>query len=96
VIYDAVLVARRGLGADELRLASEAFRDAVRWASFAEATYSDTPELEAIVAQSPDGLTGQTRTDFIANRAAARTEIKRRRVLLLLEEPDPPAEVTGG
>ncbi len=90
--YDAVLMARRGLGADELRFASPGFMDAVRWAAYAQLTYEGTDELQAAAAQEPHGLTGAQFTRFQAVRTGAREEIKRRRVLLLLDEPD---HVTG-
>jgi len=88
VTYDAVLMARRGLGADELRLASPGFLDAVRWAAYAQLTYEGTDELQAAAAQEPHGLAGAQFTRFQGNRTALRDEIKRRRTLLLLDDTD--------
>jgi hypothetical protein len=55
--YDVVLVARRGFGVEEERLATPAFADAVRWAQFAERL---APELIAArqkaATDPPEGL----------------------------------------
>jgi hypothetical protein len=96
VTYDAVLVARRGLGAAELELAGPGFLAAVRWASYAIRICDGLDDLKAIADEKPSGLAGQSLIDFQAKRSATRAEIKQRRVRLLLEDPDPPKEAPGG
>ena len=87
--YDAALVARRGLGADELLLASAPFAAAVRWAFFAEKVGTDLAELRAAVAlDPPDGLGGQPLMDFIAQRRRLRAELASREAALLLDDAD--------
>jgi hypothetical protein len=71
--YDAVLVARRGLGPAELRLARPAFLRAVRWALYAEQLSGDLPEIRTAVATDPpDSLTGADLIRFMANRKSLR------------------------
>jgi hypothetical protein len=74
--YDAVLVARRGLGPTELRLARPAFLRAVRWALYAEKLSTDLPEMRAAVATDlPDTLVGAERTAFMAARTKLRATL---------------------
>lgn len=75
--YDAVLVARRGLGVDELRLLSPRFMQAVRWALFAEKVSAGIGQMRAHLRDSPSGLTGQALTDWKAMRTAVRAEVAR-------------------
>jgi hypothetical protein len=71
--WDAVLVARRGLGMDEQRLAAPAFAEAVRWALFAERLSPQLAELRVVAATDPPAqLAGQDRMNFIENRKRAR------------------------
>jgi len=75
--YDAVLVARRGLGPSELRLAVPALMGAVRWAMFAEKFGADLPELRTAVATDPpDALVGADRAAYMARRTALREQLK--------------------
>ncbi len=89
--YDAVLVARRGLGVEELRLASRPFAEAVRWALFAETA---APQLEGarelVATDPPDSLSGAERTEHIAARGRARERVREIEALLY---PDGDADV---
>ena len=74
--YDAALVARRGLGADELRLIDPGFAAAVRWAFFAEKVGADLPALRADVTRDPpEGMTGQALVDFQTTRNQVRSTV---------------------
>jgi hypothetical protein len=84
-------VARRGLGPDELRLASPPFLDAVRWTVFAEKVYAEVDAWQPAAQQSQEGLKGQMLNDVIASRKAARETIAQLRGELLLTD-DVPAE----
>lgn len=86
MIFDAVSVARRGVGAEELRLASPAFLDAVRWAAYAERMWDGVEEQKALAASTPHGLSGAAMTEFLGERTKARAFVKQRRELLLLAE----------
>jgi hypothetical protein len=83
VTYDAALVARRGLGPDELRLAEPDFLAAVRWAFFAERGAADLDELRAAVAhEPPDALTKRERLEFIERRKRLRADLAEREAVL--------------
>ena len=87
--YDAVLVARRGLGPAELRLGQPGFLRAVRWALYAEKVGADLPELRSAVATDPpDGLTGANRTAFMANRRHLRESLAATEAALYPEGDD--------
>ena len=87
--YDAVLVARRGLGPAELRLGQPGFLRAVRWALYAEKVGADLPELRSAVATDPpDGLTGAGRTAFMANRRHLRESLAATEAALYPEDRD--------
>ena len=87
--YDAVLVARRGLGPAELQLAVPAFMRAVRWAVFAEKFGADLTEIRAAVATDPPArLEGAALTEFIANRNSLRRSLKVMETLLYPEDED--------
>jgi hypothetical protein len=76
VIYDAVLVARRGMGPDELRLISTRFASAVRWALFVERASRSLEDLrEAVRRDPPDELTGARRTAFMTARTRMRAQL---------------------
>lgn len=70
-----MLAARRGFGAEDARLASGSFLEAVRWALFAERM---SPELLATrqVAETdpPDTMKGTALQEFRAKRSAAREQ----------------------
>jgi hypothetical protein len=88
--YDAVLVARRGLGVDEQRLATTVFMDAVRWAVFAESLAPELTGLRRVVeTDPPDSLTGQARTAFMAQRIECRAQLKRVEAALFPPDEDP-------
>jgi hypothetical protein len=72
--YDAALVARRGLGPDEIRLIDPTFAAAVRWALFAEKLSPDLADLEKLDRDPPDSLTGSARTQYISARRQAREQ----------------------
>lgn len=87
--YDAVLVARRGLGPTELRLARPAFLRAVRWALYAEKVSADLPEIRSAVATDPpDALMGADRISFMATRTKLRESLAERESLLYPEDGD--------
>lgn len=86
--YDAVLVARRGLGADELRLAAPGFLDAVRWSVWAEHLLPALDSAEAAAEREPNGLTGQKLNDAIQERVKARERKRLLRQALLLDDGD--------
>lgn len=93
--YDAVLVARRGLGVEEMRLIDPVFKAAVRWATFIDKAYEPVPDLIAAAnAEYPDpkpnpASEGARRNEFMAKRRAAREELARIRKMLMLDEaPD--------
>jgi hypothetical protein len=90
--YDAILVARRGLGPDEIRLIQPAFASAVRWALLAEKLAPDVADLRRLVAlDTPDGLTGAARVAFMDSRRKARAALKVEEAMLY-----PPDEVSDG
>jgi hypothetical protein len=80
--YDAALVARRGLGPDEIRLIEPTFAAAVRWALFAEKLSPDLADLRRVDHDPPDALTGAARTQFMAARSKAREQYRRELALL--------------
>ena len=87
--YDAVLVARRGLGPAELRLGRPAFLRAVRWALYAEKVGAVLPEIrQAVATDPPDGLTGAARTAFMANRTHLRESLAVTEAILYPEDGD--------
>lgn len=86
--YDAVLVARRGLGADELRLVAPGFLDAVRWSVWAERLAPGIGDLETVVATEPTGLAGKALMEHIARRSDARKRLARLRRDLMLDDGD--------
>jgi hypothetical protein len=87
--YDAVLVARRGLGPTELRLAQPAFLRAVRWALFAEKAGDGLAEMRAAAAtETPDGLTGAALTTFMVSRSAVRDQLAETERLLYPKDDD--------
>lgn len=87
--YDAVLVARRGLGPAELRLGQPAFLRAVRWALYAEKVGADLPEIRTAVAtDTPDGLIGASLTEFMANRKRLRESLAATEAILYPEDDD--------
>lgn len=87
--YDAVLVARRGLGIDEMRLISPQFGAAVRWAVFAEKLTDGIGESRGNAEMAmPDGLTGQQRTDFMGRRTKIREHLKQLDAVLYPEDDD--------
>ncbi len=87
--YDAVLVARRGLGPTELRLAAPEFLRAVRWAVFAEKLAADLPAVRSAVATDPpDGLMGADLTAFMARRTKLRGSLAELEALLYPEDGD--------
>lgn len=88
MIYDAVLVARRGLGADEFRLVSPGFLAAIRWAVYAEMIDKGADELRSMAGQDARGVAPTDLPRFIAANKAARDEVTRRRHLLLLDGAD--------
>lgn len=81
--YDAVLVARRGLGVDEMRLIAPGFGAAVRWAVFAEKMSEGLDEQRSAArADIPPGLTGAQRIEFTASRNRLREDLKLRDAIL--------------
>lgn len=83
MIYDAVLVARRGLGISETRLIDPIFASAVRWAVYAEKLSDGLGELrQNAAAQTPDGLKGAPLVRFVTQRNALREELKKREAAL--------------
>ncbi len=81
--YDAVLVARRGLGPDEIRLIEPAFASAVRWALFAEKLAPDVADLRRVTTNEPsDALAGAARIAFIRARSTARASLAEEEALL--------------
>ncbi len=87
--YDAVLVARRGLGPSELKLGRPGFLRAVRWALFAEKASADLRELRSAAAsETPDGLTGAALTAYTASRKAIREELPALEARLYPEDED--------
>jgi hypothetical protein len=85
--YDAALVAERGLGVAELRLASPVFLQAVRWAAFVGRAAPSLAPLQALVATDPPaGLAGQALTTFIRERSQAREQL--RDLVAVLYPPD--------
>jgi hypothetical protein len=86
--YDAVAVARRGLGQPEVDLMSPTMAAAVRWAMYVDKAYEPVPELERIAAVDPpnSGLTGPQRMSFIANRNKAREMLKATREAIMLDD----------
>lgn len=78
-----MLVARRGLGPDELRLIEPEFASAVRWALFAEKLAPDVAELRRLTAHDPpDGLIGPARVKFMDARTKNRDLLNREIALL--------------
>ncbi len=93
------MVARRGLGADEVERMTPAFAALVRWALIVEKGYEPVPELERVAAMDPpDGLSGSSLVDFRGNRGKARDALLAIRSWLLLERPEPelPEVLRGG
>ena len=89
--YDAVLAARHGLGADELRRVDPEFMAAVRWAVFVEHGYRSVPDLTtAAYMERPAGARGQALTDFWAAKKAATEQLGAMRKVLMLDEPETP------
>jgi len=74
-----VLAARRGLGVDEMNLASPAFAAAVRWAVFAETAGADFGEMKAAAeAEVPEHLRkgGAELVEFRKSRERIRGTVK--------------------
>ena len=81
--YEAVLVARRGLGIAEMRLIDPLFASAVRWAIYAEKLSDGLCELRQNAgSETPDGLKGGALIRFITQRNAVREELKKREAAL--------------
>ena len=81
--YEAVLVARRGLGIAEMRLIDPLFASAVRWAIYAEKLSDGLGELrQSARSDTPDGLKGPALIRFITQRSAVREELKKREAAL--------------
>jgi hypothetical protein len=90
VIYDAVLVARRGMGPDELRLISTRFAAAVRWALFAERASRPLEDIrEAVRRDPPDELKGARRTEFMTARTRMRAQLAELEATLFPPDPAP-------
>ncbi len=88
MIFDAVLVARRGLGVDELRSLTPLFASAVRWAVFAEQVAPDLQAAERVartdppdellgLRPNPDAVRKQALDEFRRNRQVAREFVAR-------------------
>jgi hypothetical protein len=84
--YDAALVARRGLGPDEIRLIEPTFAAAVRWAYFVEKISPDVADLRRLDHDPPDALAGAARTEFMAARSQARKQYRVEMALLYPED----------
>lgn len=86
--YDAIL-ATRGWGHDEFRLASPRFLSAVRAALFAEAGVRILAESEqAANVAVPSDLPLATRGELIKHRLAAQEDVRRLRPMLFPEGDD--------
>lgn len=95
--YDAALVARRGIGADELARMGPAFGVLVRWAMIVEKLYAPVPEAMRVASMDPPGgMTGPDLVEFRANRGMARDIVREIRRTLFLEEPDESGPVVPG
>lgn len=82
-------MARRGLGPDELRLASPPFLNAVRWTLFAEKVYAQVQTEQQVL----DMTEASKRTsEVIGARKAARETIAELRVAMDLDDPKPSTE----
>lgn len=86
--YDALLVARHGLGADEQRLASDELLEAVRWVLFAEKAAPELAEWRRVVGMKASELDGQARIDLMASQRVARDLVKRAVPILFPEDDD--------
>jgi len=87
--YDAVLVARRGLGADEIRLIDPRFLAAVRFALFAEQLGEGISELRAAVERpiKSDEI-GPDAQAFMALRKSMRDDLAARDAALYPPDGD--------
>ena len=84
-----MLVARRGLGIDELRLIEPAFQSAVRWALFAEQVAKPLDESRRAASHDPpDHLSGKARNEFMSNRKAIRADIARLEAAIYPQDDD--------
>ena len=90
--YDALLVGRRGLGVEEMRLVSPGFASAVRWGVYVEKAYERVVDLtELVTTEVPDPKESLAKADarrmeFAKRQRVARTELAALRRQLLLDD----------